>query len=235
MGAAEVGAAEVGAAEVGSAEVGAAEAGKARPGRSGAHKRPKSFWGKVAEWVVIIAIAVVVALLVRAFIVQAYYIPSGSMEPTLGIGNRILVDRLSYDFGSIHRGDIVVFATPANDHGDPNIKDLVKRVVGLPGDTISSAPNGQVLINGKPIAERYLKPIYRTDQPVATVLANGKLSCAGPGPAIATQLIPPGHYFVMGDNRCDSSDSRVFGSIPSSLVVGRVVMKVWPLNDITVY
>lgn len=188
-----------------------------RAGRS----RPKTLGGKVLEWVTVIAIAVIVALLVRAFVVQAYYIPSGSMEPTLMINNRVLVNRLAYDFHAVHRGDIVVFRTPPADHQTPKVNDLVKRVVGLPGETISSEPDGQVLINGKPIAETYLKPFYRTG--------------VGAGPQIAKQVIPPGHYFVMGDNRDDSYDSRYFGTISSSLLVGRVVMKVWPPGQITFY
>lgn len=173
------------------------------------------------EWSAIVVIAVVVALLVRAFVVQAFYIPSGSMEPTLGINNRVLVNRLAYDFHAVHRGDIVVFRTPPKDHSDPGVKDLVKRVVGLPGETVSSAPDGQVLIDGKAINESYIAPKFRTGP--------------GAGPPITKQVIPAGEYFMMGDNRDDSYDSRFFGPISSSLVVGRVVLKVWPPDEITLY
>lgn len=163
----------------------------------------------------IVAIAALAAIGIKTWILQAFYIPSASMEPTLGIGNRILVDKLSYDLHSIHRGDIIVFARPPNDVGEPSIKDLVKRVVGLPGETISSA-NGHVLINGRPLAEPDLPPGTQTT-------------------GIPTQVIPPGHYFVMGDNRGDSADSRVFGPIPASLAVGRTVVRVWPLSRLHIF
>lgn len=169
----------------------------------------------------ILVVALAAALAVKTWVVQAFYIPSGSMIPTLQVGDRILVDKLSYDFHSVHRGDMVVFRRPARDHVDPNIEDLVKRVVGLPGDVISSAPDGHVLINGRPLAEPYL--------PVAD------RSGPGAGPPIARQVVPPGHYFVMGDNRADSYDSRFFGPIRGSLIVGRVEMRIWPLSALHIF
>ncbi len=95
-------------------------------------------------------VAVLVAVGIRTFVVQTFFIPSASMEPTLMVGDRILVDKLSYHLHAVHRGDIVVFATPPGEDAGPNVKDLVKRVIGLPGETISSA-GGQVVINGKPL------------------------------------------------------------------------------------
>ncbi len=185
-----------------------------RPPRQGGRRRGGAL-GFLGEWVAIVAIAALAAIGIKTWVVQAFYIPSASMEPTLGIGNRILVDKLSYDLHSIHRGDIVVFARPANDGGDPTIKDLVKRVVGRPGETISSA-NGHVVINGRPLAEPYLPTGTQTS-------------------GISTQTIPAGHYFVMGDNRTDSADSRVFGPIPGSLVVGHTVVRIWPPSRLHVF
>jgi signal peptidase I len=161
------------------------------------------------EWGAILVVAVVAAILIRSFVVQPFFIPSGSMEPTLKIGDRVLVNKLSYDVHSVHRGDVVVFTKPANDYS-PGVKDLIKRVIGLPGETIS-AQNGEVDINGRPLHESWL--------PRGTFTQNF-------GPVV----IPPGRYFMMGDNRGDSADSRVFGPVSSHLFIGRAFALVWPLS-----
>ncbi len=168
----------------------------------------RSRW--LVELVVVLVLGVAAAVVLRAFVVQTFYIPSGSMEPTLMIGDRILVDKLSYHFHPVHRGDIVVFARPPGELAGPNVKDLVKRVIGLPGDTVSGQ-GGKVEIDGRPLAEPWLPPGTQT-QPFPPV------------------TVPPGEYFVMGDNRGDSSDSRVFGPIPGRLIVGHVVLRFWPLS-----
>jgi signal peptidase I len=174
--------------------------------------RPGRRRARVAiEWAAILIVAVLAAILIRTFVVQPFYIPSGSMEPTLKIGDRVLVNKLSYDFHSVHRGDIVVFKKPANDNS-PGVTDLVKRVIGLPGETIS-ATNGQVYINGHPLTEPWLP---RGDY----------TSAFGP------VQIPNGEYFMMGDNRGDSADSRIIGPIPKKLFIGRAFIRVWPLSRI---
>jgi signal peptidase I len=177
------------------------------PGGAGG---PRRRGGWALEWSLVLLLAVGVAFGVRAFVVQTYFIPSASMEPTLAVGDRILVDKLSYHFHGVGRFDIVVFAKPPKEVADPTVKDLVKRVIGLPGDVISSA-RGQVYINGRVLPEPFLPP--------GTVTSG-----------IETQKIPPNEYFVMGDNRADSQDSRFFGPIPRSLIVGRVVLRIWPLS-----
>jgi len=163
------------------------------------------------EWVVILLIALTVAIVVRAFVIEAYFIPSVSMEPTLHIGDRVLVNKLGYDLHAIHRGDVVVFKSPPREvASDPSIKDLIKRVIGLPGDQIQ-AINGQVYINGKLLKEPYLPPgTETTDLPLQTV--------------------PAGQYFMLGDNRGNSGDSRFIGTIPRNLIVGRAFVRVWPLS-----
>ncbi|MGH9029819.1 MAG: signal peptidase I [Acidimicrobiales bacterium] len=168
-------------------------------------------WRRFAlEWLAVLLVAVVVAFVVRTYVVQTFYIPSGSMEPTLMIGDRILVDKLSYHLHSVQRGDIVVFAKPPGEVTAPDVKDLVKRVIGLPGETVSS-PDGRVWIDGKPLNEPWLPPGTSTT-------------------GIRPQKIPQNEYFVMGDNRGDSSDSRVFGPIKNSLIVGKVVFRIWPVT-----
>jgi signal peptidase I len=170
------------------------------------------------EWLVVLAIALVVAIGIRAYVVQTFFIPSGSMEPTLNIGDRIVVDKLSYRFHGVGRGDIVVFKRPPGLHDDPGVTDLVKRVIGLPGERIASGPNGEVLINGKAIAQPWLTASAKAD----------------PGINIRPQVIPPDHYFVMGDNRGESEDSRFFGTIDRSLIIGHVVLRIWPLSRIAI-
>jgi signal peptidase I len=176
----------------------------------------------VIEWVVLIGAALLIALVVKAFLFQAFYIPSDSMVPTLKTNDRVIVNKLSYKLHPVHRGDIVVFKTPKGADGkpiDPTIKDLIKRVIGLPGETIS-ARNGQVTINGKPLVESYL--------PKGTVTDCEKFvpDCFPKGP------LPSNEYFVMGDNRGGSRDSRYFGPISKGEIVGRAFIRVWPLSRI---
>jgi signal peptidase I len=184
------------------------------PGQRHRRKRKSSTLRSVVEWGVIIVVALVGALVIRTVLFQAFFIPSASMDPTLKVHDRILVNKLSYHMHPVHRGDIVVFKRSPNmrtTEGD--IKDLVKRVIGLPGETIDSTPDGHVEINGHALSESYLPP--------GTAL----------GPPIPKQVIPAGHYFVMGDNRTDSSDSRFFGPIARSQIIGRAFILIWPLSD----
>jgi signal peptidase I len=133
------------------------------------------------------------------------------MKPTLNVRDRVLVNKLSYHLHAVHRGDIIVFKRPPGET-DPRINDLIKRVVGLPGDRIESR-DGHVLIDGKPLREPYLQPSTRTDN-------------------LQLQTVPKGEYFVMGDNRANSKDSRYFGAIHRDLIVGRAFVRVWPVNHI---
>jgi signal peptidase I len=164
------------------------------------------------EWLVLVAASLAVALFVRAFLIQAFYIPSESMVPTLVTNDRVLVNKLSYKLHDVHRGDIVVFDAPPG-AATAQVKDLIKRVVGLPGETIEGR-NGSIFINGKPIDEPYLPPDVRSrDFPPAKV--------------------PPKEIWVLGDNRQDSRDSTFFGPITEKSIVGRAFIKIWPLNDIS--
>jgi signal peptidase I len=165
----------------------------------------------IIEWVIILLVAVLAAVGLRTFVVQPFYIPSGSMEPTLIVGDKVLVNKLSYDFHSVHRGDVIVFKKPPNDFS-PGIKDLIKRVIGLPGEAIS-ARQDSIYINGQKLKESWLPKGVTT---------------ADFGPV----RIPSGQYFVMGDNRGDSADSRVFGPITKNLIIGRAFLLVWPVSRI---
>ncbi len=168
--------------------------------------------------------AVLAAILIRSFVFQPFFIPSGSMEPTLKVNDRVLVNKLSYKLHSVHRGDVVVFKKPPNDT-TPGITDLIKRVIGLPGETISGR-NGEVYINGRPLAEPWLPKV---DQDVTTFPPAGAIPGCQSAPGGGC-LIPPGEYFMMGDNRSDSSDSRIIGPIPKHLFIGKAFVRVWPLS-----
>jgi signal peptidase I len=191
------------------------------------HARPaRGRWWREAA--VILVLAVGVALLLRTFVVQTYFIPSSSMVPTLQIGDRIIVNKLSFDLHSVHRGDIVVFKRPPHENcAGPPVADLVKRVIGLPGETIAVSGAGRVLINGRPIAQPWLPRAVRAE--------------TFPGPSGTTfnlshpYKIPAGDYFMMGDNRTDSCDSRYWGPIPKSLIVGGVEARVWPLSAFHIF
>jgi signal peptidase I len=168
--------------------------------------------------------ALIVAVIVKSFLVQVFWIPSGSMENTLQIGDRVIVNKLSYRIGEPHRGDVVVFepesfaaeSLPAKVSRNllesiglrtPQ-SDLIKRVIGLPGETLEIR-NNAMYVDGKPIDEPYL--------PEGLVMRD-----EGPWE------VPAGHYFVMGDNRNSSNDSRVFGAIAENRIVGRAFSIVWP-------
>jgi signal peptidase I len=184
------------------------------------------------EAAVVVVVALVVALLLRTLVVQTFYIPSGSMEPTLKIGDRILVNKLSYHFHGVHRGDIVVFSRPPLENcGGPEVNDLVKRVIGLPGEKISltAAAGGRsyVVINGKRLDETWLPSS-----------AQGSTFQGPAGPAYNLShpyVIPANHYFVMGDNRTESCDSRYWGPISKSLIVGKVEVRVWPITSFKIF
>ena len=181
----------------------------------------------IREGIIVVVVAVLVAVLLRTFVVQTFFIPSGSMEPTLQIGDRILVNKLSYHLHGVDRGDIVVFSRPpAENCGGPEVNDLVKRVIGLPGDVISLS-RGYVYIDGKRLNESWLPA------------AEQGITSAGPtGNALqprAPYHIPANDYFVMGDNRNDSCDSRYWGPIKQSLIVGKVEVRVWPISSLRIF
>ncbi len=184
--------------------------------------KPSNRW--IVELVAVVVVAILIAVLLRTFVVATYSIPSGSMEPTLQVGDRIVVDKLSYHLHGVDRGNIVVFSTPPNeDCAGPPVADLVKRVIGLPGEIIS-LNDGNVYINGHLLPEPFLPPNVRDD--------------TYPGPDSSayslkqSYRIPSGDVYVMGDNRPNSCDSRYWGPIPESTIVGKVDLLIWPLSRI---
>lgn len=173
--------------------------------------RPRRSYRSLIEWAAVIIGALVVALVVKVFLIQAFYIPSESMVPTLMVRDRVLVNKLDADVSSIDRGDVIVFDRPGG-AGSDGISELIKRVIALPGETVE-AEDGRVKIDGEFIDESYLAEGTST-------------STFGP------ETVPIGHVWVMGDNRAFSDDSRRFKFIPEEDIVGTAFVIIWPPGDI---
>jgi signal peptidase I len=202
-------------------------------GTHGGPERRKAVGRTVLEWAILIIAAVVIAIVIKSFLFQAFYIPSASMEPTLQIGDRVLVNKLSYDLHDVHRGDIMVFASEPNQQWHKaGIEDLVKRVIGLPGETVTQCEGEHVCIDGKLLQENYLPKgtpsIFPSTLPK---LGDGADTCAPDSPAGGCK-VPAGMVFVMGDNRTNSQDSRANGPVKQSSIVGRVFLRIWPVDRI---
>ncbi|HVO54753.1 MAG TPA: signal peptidase I [Solirubrobacterales bacterium] len=198
--------------------------------------KPKGKAGGLIELVVIVALALGLALAIQAWLIKPYQIPSGSMEPTLDIGQRVLVNRFIYDFQKPAIGDIVVFHPPAGADGTgpecgapkppaeacpkptaaESSQTFIKRIVAGPGDTLS-VKEGHPVVNG----------VEKTDEPYITPCGNGS------GCNLPRQItIPPGHYFMMGDNRGASDDSRFWGPVPEDWIIGEAFFTYWPPDRI---
>lgn len=176
------------------------------------HKKKSSPARSAIEWALVIAGALLVAFLIRTFLLAAFYIPSASMVATLEEGDRVLVNKLSYRLHDVNRGDIVVFERPPSEP-DTGIEDYIKRVIGVPGDVID-IKDCHVVRNGEVLNESYV--------------ADG--ACTSPQDEALPYTVPPGEVWVMGDNRQVSIDSRTFGSIRESTIVGRAFLRIWPLS-----
>lgn len=185
----------------------------------------------ILELPLLIVVALAVAVLIKTFLLQAFWIPSSSMVPTLEVEDRVLVSKLDYRFGQPEPGDVVVFESPYGGEGsDESLlalagrtileslgirtaglpEDFIKRVIAGPGQTVEILDN-RVVVDGLPLLEPYV--------------ASGSAMSDR-----AEELVPEGHLWVMGDNRNHSSDSRVFGPIPIDEVVGRAFVLMWPLD-----
>jgi len=154
-----------------------------------------------------LVIAVVLALLIRAFAFQPFYIPSGSMEPTLQIQDHIIVNKFGYRFWEPERGDIVVFKYPLNPK-----KDFVKRLIGKPGERVE-VRNSKIIVDGREIKEDYLPAGIRY-------------------PDFGPVLVPENNYLMLGDNRNNSDDSRVWGPLPRQNIIGKAMLVYWPLDRV---
>jgi signal peptidase I len=186
-------------------------------------------WRTVVDWLVTIAVAVVFVLAFQAEVAKPYRIPSSSMEPTLHCAkpgswclgphdDRVVANRLAYRFGSPQRGQIVVFTAPpaAASCEAGNGSTFVKRLVGLPGERVSER-SGYIYINGRRLAEPYVSPMFRGSE-------NG-----------AWPRVAPSHYFLLGDNRLHSCDSRTWGTVPRTNLIGPVLFTYWPPSRLSLH
>jgi signal peptidase I len=161
----------------------------------------------VFEWVRTLALVAVFSLAFRGFVAEARYIPSESMEPTLHIGDKLYVEKITYKISDIERGDIVVFKAPPASHHD---EDMIKRVIALPGETIE-IKNGIVYVNDQPLDEPY--------------------EAEKPSNDFAKITVPEDQLFMMGDNRNNSLDSRFWGTLPIENVIGKAFVRYYPFTD----
>jgi signal peptidase I len=198
-------------------------------------KEEKSTTGSIVEFFVIIAVALGLAIGIQAFLVKPFRIPSPSMVPTLEVGQRVLVNRVGTHFGDPDRFDVVVFKPPtgantgrcgaekSNLQACPQPteqqaeENFIKRVVGLPGDELF-VKNNRVYINGKPLEEPYVNK----EDATCDKLCNLEEPIT----------VPPGHFFMMGDNRGQSDDSRQWGPVPEEWIIGDAFFTYWPPNRI---
>lgn len=187
----------------------------------------------VRELGFLIVTAVIIAVVVKTFVAQAFYIPSGSMLPQLQINDRVVVSKVSYRLHDPRRGDIVVFDAPGEAPSDtsalpvrllrdvvqsiglaaPSTDEYIKRVIALPGERVE-AHDGKLMVDGRSVTEPYLPRGVVTSE-------------------FAAVVVPPHTLWVMGDNRTNSADSRVFGPIPQSTVVGRAFVRLWPFDAVS--
>ena len=162
--------------------------------------------GIVWEFIHDISVAVLFCFLLITFVGQAFRVEGTSMLPLLESGDRILVNKFAYRLGPVYRGDVVVFWSPL----DPDVS-FIKRVIGLPGDDVE-VRRGVVIVNGTPLVEAYVPTRFRGDESTQRV------------------TVSQGHYFVLGDHRNSSNDSRSWGEVPRKYIYGRAAFRVWPLG-----
>jgi signal peptidase I len=187
--------------------------GPAAPG-----KAPPSRRRALAGWAICLAVALLLAFGIRTYAFGVFSIPSTSMVPTLQVNDRILVQKAFFDWHQLREGEIVVFSHPPRDHcPGPAGSDLVKRVIALPGQTIYST-GGVLYVDGRRLREPYLPPRDPLGPPIPDATRADPFH------------VPPGEFYVMGDNRAISCDSRFWGPIKGSSIIGRVVMLLWRDN-----
>ncbi len=181
-------------------------------------------WRQIREWVVVLISAVLIATVLRTFVVQQFYIAGPSMETTLFGDDRVLVNKLSYRFGEPSRGDVVVFDRITTNGDTVQHDDLIKRVIGLPGEVVELR-NCVVYINDEPLDEPWLPAEFREPS------SDADTRCGTP--SVEPTTVGADEVYLIGDNRPMSFDSRMFGPVSIDLIVGRAVVVIWPPSSIS--
>jgi signal peptidase I len=175
-------------------------------------QRPRRWRRALTATAIALALAALLSFLLRTYAYEAFYIPSTSMVPTLTVNDRVLVQKAFFSWHDVHEGDIVVFTHPPLDQCPGPAGDLIKRVIALPGQTIYSVGNS-IYIDGQLLAEPYLPAYDPLGQPIAS--------------SQHPYRVPPGTFYVLGDNRANSCDSRYWGPVQGSTIVGKAILVIW--------
>jgi len=207
-----------------------------------ANSRSESTLRSIVEWLAVIVLALSAALLIKAYVFQAFEIPSGSMATTINIGDRIIVNKLSYRFGDVERGDLVVFERLDGTPGSTD--ELIKRTIALPGETIEVRADGRIWIwargesaeDAALLEEPYLDIQNALLQAPSVSAPDSSdvwdVRCVNQPRESGRCTLDDSSYFMMGDNRNASSDSRFFGPVPEDNIVGQAFLRIWPITDV---
>ncbi|ETT57108.1 MULTISPECIES: signal peptidase I [Paenibacillus] len=182
-------------------------------------RKPKN---EVLEWIKAIAIALVLVILIRWLLFKPFIVDGPSMKPNFHTGERVIVNEILYDIRKPERGEVIVFHVPSEG------RDFIKRVIGVAGDTVT-VEGDVVTVNGEPVNETYIQSAI-DDAHNNNILYNNKNF---PNEQFTDNKVPEGHVFVMGDNRSDSTDSRMIGYVPLGDIVGRADLIFWPVKNIS--
>nr|WP_241781788.1 signal peptidase I [Paenibacillus sp. DMB5] len=197
-------------------------AGTRRNGGPGRAATPEAK-NEVLEWIKAIAIALVLVVLIRWLLFKPFIVDGPSMQPNFHTGERVIVNEILYDIRSPQRGEVIVFHVPSEG------RDFIKRVIAVAGDTVK-VEGDVVTVNGEPVDETYIQEAIDARHAINSLYNNKDF----PNEEVPDGTVPEGHVFVMGDNRSDSTDSRMIGYVPLDDIVGRADLIFWPIQDISI-